>query len=296
MNWNSHTDDLDGAARGGRGDRAVRGQACARAWPMTLPRWPAHGVDAAGRGRGLPANGDDRSWLSERAWAPRLGIEYHLGVDGLGALMLVLSAIVTLMSIDAAHRVETAAGALLCAGAAARGGPVRDLHCAEFLPLVLVLGAEPDPGVLPHQAVGRGAKRGPAATQFFVYTMAGLGGAAAGVSWRSSWPPTAWTSTDPHAAGVDRRAGADGARRIWALSHDVACAVGVLAGLRRESPAHAVPHWLPAAYSEAPSPVTMLLTGTMSKMGVYGLLRHRAADVRARDRPDAHAAAGAGGR
>ena len=31
--------------------------------------------------------------------------------------------------------------------------------------------------------------------------------------------------------------------------------------------------WLPAAYSEAPSPVTMLLTGTMSKMGVYGLLR-----------------------
>ncbi len=31
--------------------------------------------------------------------------------------------------------------------------------------------------------------------------------------------------------------------------------------------------WLPAAYSEAPSPVTMMLTGTMSKMGVYGLLR-----------------------
>ncbi len=31
--------------------------------------------------------------------------------------------------------------------------------------------------------------------------------------------------------------------------------------------------WLPAAYSEAPSPVTMLLTGVMSKMGVYGFLR-----------------------
>jgi len=31
--------------------------------------------------------------------------------------------------------------------------------------------------------------------------------------------------------------------------------------------------WLPAAYAEAPSPVTMLLTGAMSKMGVYGLLR-----------------------
>jgi len=31
--------------------------------------------------------------------------------------------------------------------------------------------------------------------------------------------------------------------------------------------------WLPATYTEAPSAVTMLLTGVMSKMGVYGLLR-----------------------
>jgi NADH-quinone oxidoreductase subunit M len=31
--------------------------------------------------------------------------------------------------------------------------------------------------------------------------------------------------------------------------------------------------WLPLTYAEAPSPVTMLLTGAMSKMGVYGFLR-----------------------
>jgi NADH-quinone oxidoreductase subunit M len=31
--------------------------------------------------------------------------------------------------------------------------------------------------------------------------------------------------------------------------------------------------WLPAAYAEAPTPVTILLTGLLSKMGVYGLLR-----------------------
>ena len=38
----------------------------------------------------------------------RIGwIDYHLGVDGLGALMLVLSALVTLMSMDAAHRVHS---------------------------------------------------------------------------------------------------------------------------------------------------------------------------------------------
>jgi len=31
--------------------------------------------------------------------------------------------------------------------------------------------------------------------------------------------------------------------------------------------------WLPSTYAEAPTPVTMLLTGVMSKMGVYGFLR-----------------------
>ncbi|MBI4661052.1 MAG: NADH-quinone oxidoreductase subunit M, partial [Verrucomicrobia bacterium] len=31
--------------------------------------------------------------------------------------------------------------------------------------------------------------------------------------------------------------------------------------------------WLPTAYAEAPTPTTMLLTGLMSKMGVYGFLR-----------------------
>src|SRR5260370_23451908 len=31
--------------------------------------------------------------------------------------------------------------------------------------------------------------------------------------------------------------------------------------------------WLPQAYAEAPSGTTMLLTGAMSKMGVYGFLR-----------------------
>ena len=56
-------------------------------------------------GRDLPADGASACW-SNTPGSPSLGIEYHLGVDGLGALMLVLSALVTLMSLDAAHRVH----------------------------------------------------------------------------------------------------------------------------------------------------------------------------------------------
>jgi len=46
------------------------------------------------------------------------------------------------------------------------------------------------------------------------------------------------------------------------------------ARVRRQSSADAVfTPWLPATYAEAPSATTMLLTGVMSKMGVYGFLR-----------------------
>lgn len=50
-------------------------------------------------------------------------------------------------------------------------------------------------------------------------------------------------------------------------------ASAVFLGLAVKLPVVPFHAWLPAAYAEAPTPVTMLLTGLLSKMGVYGLLR-----------------------
>jgi NADH-quinone oxidoreductase subunit M len=47
----------------------------------------------------------------------------------------------------------------------------------------------------------------------------------------------------------------------------------VLLGFAVKVPMMPFHTWLPATYTEAPSPVTMLLTGVMSKMGVYGFVR-----------------------
>jgi NADH-quinone oxidoreductase subunit M len=62
---------------------------------------------------------------------------------------------------------------------------------------------------------------------------------------------------------------------LWILGVPVMLwlAIGVLLGFAVKVPMVPFHTWLPAAYAEAPSPVTMLLTGAMSKMGVYGLLR-----------------------
>ena len=119
----------------------------------------------------LPADGS--IGLVERtAWAPSLGIEYHLGVDGLGALMLVLSAIVTLMSVDAAHRVHHMPGLffglvlMLEAGLFGSFTALNFFHWFLFWELSLI------PAFFLIKLWG-GPRRGPAATQFFVYTMAG---------------------------------------------------------------------------------------------------------------------------
>ena len=216
----------------------------------------------------LPANGS--IGLVERAaWAPSLGIEYHLGVDGLGALMLVLSAIVTLMSVDAAHRVHHQPGLyfglvlLLEAGLFGTFTALNFFHWFLFWELTLI------PAFFLIKLWG-GSRRGPAATQFFIYTMAGsavllIAFLAVFLSTGSMDFPhlTLLASTGELEQMVTAHLGPV---MLW-------LAVGVLAGFAVKVPMVPFHTWLPAAYAEAPSPVTMLLTGGMSKMGVYGLLR-----------------------
>ena len=216
----------------------------------------------------LPADGSI-GLVEVHAWAPSLGIEYHLGVDGLGALMLVLSAIVTLMAIDAAHRVHHLPGLffglvlLLEAGLFGSFTALNFFHWFLFWELSLI------PAFFLIKLWG-GPKRGPAATQFFVYTMAGS--VALLISFLAiflctgtmDFPMlTAWAASGELTHFVTLRLGPV---MPW-------LAIGVLAGFAVKVPMMPFHTWLPAAYAEAPSPVTMLLTGAMSKMGVYGLLR-----------------------
>jgi NADH-quinone oxidoreductase subunit M len=216
----------------------------------------------------IPADGSI-GLVEHWAWAPSLGIEYHLGVDGLGALMLLLSAIVTLMSVDAAHRVHHEPGLffalvlLLEAGLFGSFTALNFFHWFLFWELSLI------PAFFLIKLWG-GAKRGPAATQFFVYTMAGS------VSLLVAFLAV-FVSTGSMEFGDLAAMASSGALEKAVTAHlgpvMMWLAIGVLAGFAVKVPIAPFHTWLPAAYSEAPSPVTMLLTGAMSKMGVYGLLR-----------------------
>jgi NADH-quinone oxidoreductase subunit M len=223
----------------------------------------------------LPADGS--IGLVERAaWAPSLGIEYHLGVDGLGGLMLVLSAIVTLMAVDAAqHRVHHMPGLFFGLVLTLEAGLFGSFTALNFFHWFLFWEVSLIPAFFLIKLWG-GPKRGPAATQFFIYTMAGS------VALLLSFLAIFFATTSKDAPGTmdfgqlaQMAASGQLAQMVTAHLGPVTpwLAIGVLAGFAVKVPLMPFHTWLPAAYAEAPSPVTMLLTGAMSKMGVYGLLR-----------------------
>jgi NADH-quinone oxidoreductase subunit M len=216
----------------------------------------------------LPVDGS-MGMVELHPWVPSIGVEYHLGVDGLGALMLVLSAIVTLMSIDAAHRVHHAPGLYYALVLLLESGLVGSFTALNFFHWFLFWELSLIPAFFLIKLWG-GPKRGPAATQFFVYTMAGS--VALLLSFLAIFLATG--SMD---FGQLADMAANGTLAQMVAAHLGAVmpwlAIGVLAGFAVKVPLMPFHTWLPNAYAEAPSPVTMLLTGAMSKMGVYGLVR-----------------------
>jgi NADH-quinone oxidoreductase subunit M len=216
----------------------------------------------------IPADGS-LGMIEHHEWVKSLGIEYQLGVDGLSALMLVLSALVSLMAIDASHRVRHGAGLYFCLVLLLEAALFGTFTALNFYHWFLYWELSLIPAFFLIKLWG-GPKRGPAATQFFVYTMAGSVGLL--LSMLAVFLSTG--SMDFHHLSLLASTG-ELEQMVTAHLGPVMLwlAIGALAGFAVKVPLMPFHTWLPAAYSEAPSPVTMLLTGTMSKMGLYGLLR-----------------------
>ncbi|MEI8291368.1 MAG: NADH-quinone oxidoreductase subunit M [Verrucomicrobiota bacterium] len=204
-------------------------------------------------------------------WVPTLGIQYFLGVDGLGALMVLLTAIVTPLAILASWNVEDrphvfhALVLWLQAGLFGTFTALNFFHWFLFWELGLI------PAFFLIKLWG-GPKRGPAATQFFIYTM--VGSVALLLSFLAIRLATG--SFDFIELAGLAKSGVLTAKLQAAFGwKNIALIVffGAFLGFAVKVPVIPFHTWLPAAYSEAPSPVTMLLTGVMSKMGVYGFLR-----------------------
>jgi NADH-quinone oxidoreductase subunit M len=176
---------------------------------------------------------------------------------------------VTLMSVDAAHRVHHQPGLYFALVLVLESGLFGSFMALNFFHWFIFWEITLIPAFFLIKLWG-GARRGPAAMQFFVYTMAGS--VALLVAFLAVFVSTG--SMDfPHLTLLASTGELEQAINAHLGPISLWLAVAVLAGFAVKVPMFPFHTWLPAAYAEAPSPVTMLLTGAMSKMGVYGLLR-----------------------
>jgi NADH-quinone oxidoreductase subunit M len=208
--------------------------------------------------------------VERHAWVPALGVEYHLGVDGLGWLCLLLTALVVPFALALTDAETEESGYLAALILLLQGSLAGTFTALNFVHWFLFWEVALVPAFFLVKQWG-GPHRSAAAYQFFVYTM--LGSAAMLVAMAAVWSATG--SFDFVTLG---RLAEDGelASSLAAKggpAWPMLAFAGVLLGLAVKVPLFPFHTWLPATYAEAPTPVTMMLTGVMSKMGVYGFLR-----------------------
>jgi NADH-quinone oxidoreductase subunit M len=118
--------------------------------------------------------------------------------------------------------------------------------------------------------------RSAAATQFFVYTMVGSVGLLLAflAIFLSTGKFDFLELADLGRTGSLVSALSNlGWKELTAKSFGLLIFAGAFLGLAVKVPLVPFHTWLPTAYAEAPTGTTMLLTGLMSKMGVYGFIR-----------------------
>lgn len=197
-----------------------------------------------------------------RAWNVRLGSYFALGVDGVSLAMVLLTALLSLIAVLVSRRMEAGARlyfllVLLLESAMFGVFTARDWSLfyvfweATLLPLFFMI-----------DRLG-GPNRQRAALNFFLYT---LGGSVfmlvALLFLYDAAPGHSFAMADM----------AEGGRGL-PLQTQLLIFAGFFIGFGVKMPVVPLHGWLPLAHVEAPSPVSILLSGVLLKMGAYGLIR-----------------------
>jgi len=194
---------------------------------------------------------------------PKLGSHFALGVDGLSLPMVALASLLTsialLASFNISHGIKGYHICILLLELGMLGVFLSQDWTLFYIfwevtlaPLFLLIGR------------WGGIRRHVASLNFVLYTMGGSIFMLISLLAISQYMPphsgTLMTAMSAAAQNMPKN------EQVWVL-------IGFLIGFGVKMPIFPIHGWLPLAHVEAPSPVSILLSGILLKMGAYGLIR-----------------------
>ena len=222
---------------------------------------------ALGLWRGFDPMYGGLQMIERHAWIPAIGAKYLLGVDGLSLLLVLLTSLVFPFAFLAQKADRTFCALLLIMQAALYGTFTAQNFVLWFLFYEMSL----IPAFLLIKMWGDG-NRDRAAMKFFVYTFLGSVGMLLSflVIYRCTGTFDFVKLTDTNIQGslMDKLGNSSlGFLAPWLVF------TGIFVGLAVKVPLFPFHTWQPDAYSAAPTGVSMVMSGVLSKMGVYGFIR-----------------------
>jgi NAD(P)H-quinone oxidoreductase subunit 4 len=214
---------------------------------------------------------DLSTFVIQQSWLPQLGLAFDLGLDGVSLPLLLLASALTAMAVLATpvnqERPRFYFSLLLATNLGLVGAFLARNALLFLLAYELIL----IPTTLLVASFG-GTKRAGAAVRFLTY------GAASGLTLLAAVLAFVWLqpgagSLAGSGQGALSFAYADLAQHTLSPGSQRWVMALVLLAFGLKLPIVPLHGWQPATYSQAPTPVAMLLSGAVSKLGAYGLLR-----------------------
>jgi NADH-quinone oxidoreductase subunit M len=196
--------------------------------------------------------------VERHSWIPAINADYLVGADGLSLLLVLLTSLIFPFAFLAQRMDRGFCATMLVMQSALYGTFTAQNFVLWFLFYEMSL----VPAFLLIKIWG-GQHRDRAATKFFLYTF--LGSVAMLLSFLGIY--FAKGTFDFATLASLGKNGLLTGKLAWLAF------AGIFVGLAVKVPLFPFHTWLPGAYQTAPTGVSMVLTGVLSKMGVYGFVR-----------------------